>query len=181
MVYLGVTMAVLKDGKVLLTRREDFEVWCLPGGAVDANETLPQAAVREVREETGLDVEITALVGIYSMPDGPSGGSHVVCFSGRAVGGELCPARAEVLEAGFFGREDLPAADELFLDSQCQILDALEGVGGSAVWQTVNAWPFPHEFDRGELYRLRDQSGLPRGDFYRAALSQKKVINKRNV
>jgi ADP-ribose pyrophosphatase YjhB (NUDIX family) len=51
---LGVNIAVIQDGQILLTQREDFEVWCLPGGEVDACESIAQAAVREALEETGL-------------------------------------------------------------------------------------------------------------------------------
>ena len=43
MPFLGVNVAILEDGKILLTRREDFEVWCLPGGGVDDGESVAQA------------------------------------------------------------------------------------------------------------------------------------------
>lgn len=65
---LGVNVAIVSEGRVLLTRREDFDVWCLPGGQVDAGESLAEAARREVREETGLEVRIERLVGMYSGP-----------------------------------------------------------------------------------------------------------------
>jgi ADP-ribose pyrophosphatase YjhB (NUDIX family) len=59
---LAVNVAVIDGDRVLLTRREDFEVWCLPGGTVDEGESLAEAATREVREETGLDVRLAAEV-----------------------------------------------------------------------------------------------------------------------
>ncbi len=62
---LGVTVAVIDEDRILLTKREDFEVWCLPGGGVDPGESVAQAAIREAREETGLEVQLTRLVGIY--------------------------------------------------------------------------------------------------------------------
>ncbi|HET7088248.1 MAG TPA: NUDIX domain-containing protein [Anaerolineae bacterium] len=46
----GVTVAVIHDRQVLLTRREDFRVWCLPGGAVESGESVAEAAMREVRQ-----------------------------------------------------------------------------------------------------------------------------------
>ena len=65
----SVNVAVADDvGEVLLIRRSDNDNWALPGGAIDIGESLAQAAVRETREETGVDCEITGLVGIYTDP-----------------------------------------------------------------------------------------------------------------
>ena len=50
-------------GEVLLIRRSDNDNWALPGGAIDLGESMVQAAVRETREETGIDCEVTGLVG----------------------------------------------------------------------------------------------------------------------
>lgn len=60
--------AVVTDdqGRILLQRRRDNDLWALPGGAMDMGESLPGTAVREVKEETGLDVEITGLVGSFA-------------------------------------------------------------------------------------------------------------------
>ena len=55
--------------KFLLTRREDNGRWCLPGGGMDPGESVAEACVREVLEETGLEVRVTKLVGIYTSPD----------------------------------------------------------------------------------------------------------------
>lgn len=82
MPVLGVNVAIIQDGKVLLTRRRDFEVWCLPGGEVDSGETLAQAAIREAREEVGLEVHLEQLVGVHTRPQWLSCGSHVVVFAG---------------------------------------------------------------------------------------------------
>src|SRR5829696_4121412 len=57
----GVIVAIMNNGKILLTKREDFEVWCLLGGGVEDGESLAKAAIREAKEETGLDVELTGL------------------------------------------------------------------------------------------------------------------------
>ena len=56
MIRLAATVAIVQDDKVLLAKREDFEVWCLPGGMVDVGESLAETAVREAHEETGLTV-----------------------------------------------------------------------------------------------------------------------------
>src|SRR5512144_2689523 len=96
MPMLGVTVAIIDGSKVLLTKREDFEVWCLPGGAVDEGESIAQAAIREVREETGLEVELIRLVGVYSLPEGPHYGAHLIVFAARPTGGGFAPSRQEV-------------------------------------------------------------------------------------
>lgn len=55
--------------KVLLTRRVDNDLWCLPGGHMDAGESVEECCLREVFEETGLQVRVTRLTGVYSNPD----------------------------------------------------------------------------------------------------------------
>jgi len=88
--------AFIRDerGRVLLVRRADSGNWTLPGGMQDIGESIPQTALREVREETGLDVEITGLVGIYTDPahvmaydDGQVRQEFVVLFSAAVAGG----------------------------------------------------------------------------------------------
>lgn len=64
------TCAVIFDeaGRVVMERRSDCGWWCLPGGRLDAGETLAQGAAREAREETGLEIEITGFLGVFSDP-----------------------------------------------------------------------------------------------------------------
>ncbi|MFE2559825.1 NUDIX domain-containing protein [Streptomyces sp. NPDC059352] len=90
--------AVVTDehGRVLLQRRRDNDLWALPGGAMEMGDSLPGTAVREVKEETGLDVEITGLVGTYTDPrhviaysDGEVRRQFNICFTARVVGGAL--------------------------------------------------------------------------------------------
>ena len=161
--YLGVNIAILQDGNILLTRREDFEIWCLPGGGVDEGETLAEAALRETREETGLEVVLTRLVGIYSRPAWRTDSSHVVVFAATPHGGQLRPQPEEVLQLRFFAPQDIPA--ELVAGQRRRIQDALEGVCG-AVWLQNIEWPFKPQITRQEIYELRDRSGLSRSQFY---------------
>ncbi|MBU2548457.1 MAG: NUDIX hydrolase [Proteobacteria bacterium] len=98
---------VVRQGRVLLMKRArppEKGSWCLPGGFVDRGETLEGAAVREVGEETGLDVETTGLYGLYSYPDYPI---VVAIYRTRIMGGELA-VNEESLEAGWFGPDRLP-------------------------------------------------------------------------
>ena len=74
MVKCGAIVAIIQDGKILLTKRQDFEVWCLPGGHVDPWESVADAAKRESVEETGLEVELTRFIGVYSR----LGGEHTI-------------------------------------------------------------------------------------------------------
>ncbi len=55
--------------RILLTKREDNDQWCLPGGGMDAGESAAETCIREVWEETGLRVKVERLVGIYTSPD----------------------------------------------------------------------------------------------------------------
>ena len=60
---IAVNVAVIQDNKILLTQRDDFETWILPGGGIENGESVAQAAIRETKEETGLYVELTQISG----------------------------------------------------------------------------------------------------------------------
>jgi ADP-ribose pyrophosphatase YjhB (NUDIX family) len=81
-----------------------YGLWSMPGGYVDRGEVVEEAAVREMREETGLEVKIDQLIGLFSEAGHPV---VVVAFSAQEVGGVL-KAGDEVLEVGFFSFDDLP-------------------------------------------------------------------------
>lgn len=98
-------VVVINDaGQVLMIRRSDNDNWAVPGGAMELGESLVQAAVRETREETGVDCEITGLVGIYTDPkhvilytsDGEVRQEFSVVFTARAVGGTPKPSSESV-------------------------------------------------------------------------------------
>ena len=93
---LAVNVAVLEVGRILLILREDFDVWCMPGGHVDPGESIAAAAVREVWEETGIEVRLDGLVGTYSRPLWIGGGFHVLVFTATKVGGALRGQPGEV-------------------------------------------------------------------------------------
>jgi ADP-ribose pyrophosphatase YjhB (NUDIX family) len=107
--------AVVVDvtGRILLHRRSDNDLWSLPGGVMHVGESIAQTIVREVREESGLDVEIVRLIGIYSDPrhviaysDGEVRQQFSVCFACRVTAGEL-RASDESTDIGFFAVEQL--------------------------------------------------------------------------
>jgi ADP-ribose pyrophosphatase YjhB (NUDIX family) len=161
---LAVNVAVIDhDHRVLLTRREDFEVWCLPGGTVDEGESLAEAATREAREETGLEVRLGHLVGLYSRPR--LGGYHTAAlFSGSVVGGSLRPDPCEVVEVRWCSAAEVP--DDLLWGQRERIEDALAGRIGvvrATDLERPDIWPR----NRSEHYDRRDRSGLSRAEFYR--------------
>lgn len=90
--------AVVTDanGAILLQLRADNGLWALPGGTMQLGESIATTAVRETKEETGLDIEITGLVGLYTDPrhiiayaNGEVRQQFNVCFSARVIGGTL--------------------------------------------------------------------------------------------
>lgn len=179
MILLGANVAIFQSGEILLTKREDFEVWCLPGGIVEAGESVAQAAVREAREETGLDVELLRLVGLYSTITGVYGADwHSALFAARPIAGALNPQADEVLELRFFAPDDLP--DDVLWWHRQRIADACAGVGGGVAW-LQRATPAPGATSREKLYSLRDRSGLSRSEFYRSYVEAQRADEIREV
>jgi ADP-ribose pyrophosphatase YjhB (NUDIX family) len=167
MINLGVNVAVIDDGRVLLTQREDFEVWCLPGGGVDPGESLAQAAIREVREETGLEVELHRFVGMYSRPLWMGRGYHIAVFAATRAGGVVQPQPGEVIAVQYFDPGDLPL---LLWGQRQRIEDAVAGLVGVVRVQEID--PRLPQMTRDEIYAMRDQSGLPPVEFYTQHVEQ---------
>ncbi len=118
---LGTTTVIRQDGLVLMTRRSDVGAWVLPGGHLDSGETIEQGCIREVHEETGLEVEFERLTGIYQKP---ARQAFVFAFRCRVTGGRLQPTR-EAAEHRAFALDDLP---ELLLPKHREcIADAAAG------------------------------------------------------
>ncbi|WP_405142841.1 NUDIX domain-containing protein [Sphaerisporangium sp. NBC_01403] len=94
---VGVSAVVTDEhGRILMQRRRDNNLWALPGGGMDLTESVPQAAFREVKEETGYDIEITGMVGLYTdarhiiaYTDGEVRRQFNICLTARIVGGTL--------------------------------------------------------------------------------------------
>jgi ADP-ribose pyrophosphatase YjhB (NUDIX family) len=115
----SVNVAVTNDvGELLLIRRSDNDNWALPGGAVDIGESLTQAAIREIREESGVDCEITGLSGIYTDPghvmlytsNGEVRQEFSIVLTARATGGLPTPS-SETSEVRWASLDDLGAFD----------------------------------------------------------------------
>ncbi len=134
---LGVGVVIRDDrNQILLERRSDCGWWGLPGGSLEVGETITQTAMREVKEETGLEIEIIRLVGVYSnpeerivrYPDRPDGLQIIdVVVEGTVRGGDLTCSE-ESLELRYFDSQHLPM--ELIPPSQQPITDVFQGVFG---------------------------------------------------
>ncbi len=120
---------IAREGRVLMIRRATdlgYGLWSLPGGFVDRGEVVESAAAREAREETGLEVTVTGLLGLFSLPGDPV---IVVAFTARETGGALAPG-PEALETAFYPPDALP---ELAFTRDTEIL---------SLWQSKS--PPPH-------------------------------------
>ena len=105
---LVATVMLLDDDRVLLARPHGLHLPVLIAGYVERFETVEEAAVREVKEETGLDAHVEYLLGTYSMR--AMGTNQVAATSvARLVGGELRIQGSELAEAGWHSLNDLPA------------------------------------------------------------------------
>jgi ADP-ribose pyrophosphatase YjhB (NUDIX family) len=119
-IRLGCSAAIFDEqGRILLTRRADNGQWCLPGGRMESGESAAEACEREVFEETGLNVRVKRLVGVYSHPDQlviyPDGNKvHVVAlhFEAEITGGELGLSN-ETTDFGYFTFEEIEGLELL--------------------------------------------------------------------
>ena len=120
-VFVGCSATLFdsEQRKILLTRRADNGRWCLPGGHFEPGEDVAEACIREMHEETGLDVHVVRLIGVYSSPDfvldyGERGRFQVVAlnFEVETVGGEL-GLSDETTEVGYFTEQEIAGLDLL--------------------------------------------------------------------
>ena len=116
-------------GVVLIERSNPPYGWALPGGFVDYGETVECAAVREAREETGLEVELTGLLGVYSDPARDQRMHTLsVVFSGRTAAPDQLQAGDDASAAAFFALDKLPA--DIAFDHRSILQDFVNRLGG---------------------------------------------------
>lgn len=116
-----------KDGQVTLVKRgqEPFQgMWVLPGGHVEEGEQVREAAVREAREETGLDIEVDGILGIYDEPGRDPRGPVISVVYICSTGGEELEADTDADEARWFSFEEIP--EELGFDHRNILDDYIE-------------------------------------------------------
>ena len=101
------------EGKILLHRRSDNDLWALPGGAMEIGESIAETVVREVKEETGLDVKLEYIVGIYTdshhaiaFSDGEVRQQFSLCFACTIIGGTMSVSD-ESFEVAFISTQEI--------------------------------------------------------------------------
>lgn len=142
---IGVFATVLDDaGRVLLVHRTDCDWWCQPGGGMESGETPWEGVIRETREETGFDVAVERLAGVYSWA--PRQDEVMFGFVCRIIGGERATSD-ESDDVRFFLSDELPA--NTFPEHVHRIRDALWG----APWTLLKVAEGPSSRDvaRGEI------------------------------
>ena len=121
-----------EDSRVLLGRRAEqpsLGLWALPSGYVEGGETLADAAVREAREEVGVEVTLGSIVAVRSMAAGARHGTYVV-FVAELTGGVPTADQLEFSEVAWFRSEELEHNGEVTPVTRRMTLSALEGLGG---------------------------------------------------
>lgn len=132
---LSVDAVIIHEGKVLLIRRGQppYEGhWALPGGFVEYGEEVEDAAVREAKEETSLDVSLIGLLGVYSAPDrDPRHHTVSVAFlaePARPLRADEARGASDAAAAEWFPLDELP---DLAFDHDQILYDAIERLGRS--------------------------------------------------
>lgn len=101
---------VMQDNKILLVKRAHpprIGHWCIPAGFMEWSEHPEQTTIRELKEETGLDVKINSLFNIYTGDDDPRSNSVLILYLADKIGGKMVAAD-DALDVGFFDINDLP-------------------------------------------------------------------------
>jgi 8-oxo-dGTP diphosphatase len=124
-IAVGTIIRTVNDRLVLVRRAIEpgYGLWVFPGGYVDRGEPLTVAAIREAREECGLDVRLDGLVNIYSYA---GRAPVIVVYAATAIGGELC-TDDECLESAEFDSASIPWDRLAFRSTQEGLRDYLNG------------------------------------------------------
>jgi len=133
-IFLNAAAAVIvnKNGEILLQRRGDFNKWGLLGGMMELGESAEETIIREVKEESGIDIKVEKLIGVYTKyvteyPNGDKAQTVGIYFECSIINdnGMKGYDKNETLELRFFKKDELP---ELFIQKQQDVInDFLNG------------------------------------------------------
>ena len=135
------------EDRVLLVRHAEIGSWMTPGGAIEPAETPADAAVREMWEETGLDVRLIRLAGVYGGPEfvvryqnGDQNSYAMIVFEAEILAGEARPDEVEILDVRFFSPSELDG-----LEMPAWMPEVLQGVleGGERASFRLPTWRPP--------------------------------------
>lgn len=122
----SVACIINENGEILLQKRSDKgDIWGLPGGAVEIGESIEEAVIREVKEETGLNVEVDHFIGVYSKyfhtySNGDQSQSICHLFKCSMLNGELLVDNKETFDLKFFDKNNIP---KLFIQQHTDMLN----------------------------------------------------------
>lgn len=126
---LTVDIVIIYQGRLVLVKRKNppfQDIFAIPGGFVEIGETVETAAVREAKEETGLEIRLLKLLGVYSDPSrDPRGHTVSVCF--LAAGSGNLKAGSDAKDTGLFGIDEIP---ELAFDHNKIIENSRSDING---------------------------------------------------
>ena len=127
------TLPVTADGELVLLRRgiaPGVGRWAQPGGFLEVDETVHQAAIRETREETGLIVEPGEIIGLYTRLEAAV---VTIAFESKVIGGEARPTR-EALEIATFAPEEIPWSGLAFRTTMWMLRDWIDRRRPDVTW-----------------------------------------------
>lgn len=126
-IFCGSLACITNDkGEILLQKRSGTEeVWGLPGGILEIGDSAEESTIREVKEETGLDVKVDYMVGLYSKyfcsyANGDNAQVVCSCFKCTIVGGDIVIDNKETFDLRFFSKENIP---ELFIQQHTDMVN----------------------------------------------------------
>ncbi len=131
---LGADCVVRNGNDILLLKREDFRVWTIPGGGTEAGESPAETAIRETREETGVEIAIDDLVGVYTYARADG---LLFLYTGHPTGGAPHTS-VESVDVGYFPPEAIP--DRIFSIHRQRLRDGLSGTRGVFRRQMMPTW-----------------------------------------
>jgi 8-oxo-dGTP diphosphatase len=132
---VSAAVCIEEDGRLLLVKRgmEPWKgAWYMPAGYLEVDEEPQDCAVREVLEETGFEVKVANLLGIYTYADDPRGNGIVLLYSGTIIGGSIQP-NEEMIEVKFFTPAEILALPKAGAGGARQIDDWVQKIKESAL------------------------------------------------